>query len=424
MQHISTIEKSTPPLAQEFLKILYQTMTNAPEDLLNREFLIELDNISGYKGKTNIYVEKRNKTVNSIENNHIGKHKNSSNRYNPFSSWNFYFSDGSPGKLTLLIFDPQLMKGIFLSGGVALLMAIGALILTNGLLSWFVAKSIITPLKILERSALNIKNEDLDTPVTYSGKDEFLHVCVAFEEMRLRLKDSLLERLKYEENRKELLSNISHDLKTPITAIKGYVEGIKDGIADTPEKMERYIDTVYSKSVLMNDLIDRLFLFSKLDLGRIQFNFQNIDINTFLKDIFEELKFDYSKMQLQMDLPMKKIPITADPIHLHRVLVNLVDNALKYSGRDRTIIIVSLTEMDHIVEIALTDNGVGISEESLPRIFERFYRSDPARSSLIEGSGLGLSISSQIIKAHGGEMSAESLKNQGTTIRFSLRKKL
>jgi len=424
IRRIYSEDKKEPVLPVLFLTTLYEKMSSEPDIFLERDFLKELDTLSGYKGKTNIYVEKNNHRVNFIENSHGGKHKDRNGQFNPFSSWDFYFSDGSYGTLTIVIFDALVMKEMFISGGVTLLISIGALILTNGLLSYFVARSIINPLKILEQSALNIKNEDLDTPVVYTGKDEFLDVCVVFEEMRIRLKDSLLEQLKYEENRKELLSNISHDLKTPITAIKGYIEGIQDGIADSPEKMEKYINTVYSKTILMNDLIDRLFLFSKLDLNKIQFNFRKIDLGDFLADMCEELQFDYEKLQLQFQSPQIPLFVSADSMHLHRVVINVIDNAVKYSGRETAEVSIALKDLGTLLEVSIKDRGIGISSESLPHIFERFYRSDPARSSQSEGSGLGLSISNQIVQAHGGEMKAESSPGKGTTIRFTLRKSL
>jgi histidine kinase len=238
------------------------------------------------------------------------------------------------------------------------------------------------------------------------------------------LKESLHEQQRYEENRKELLSNISHDLKTPITAIKGYIEGIKDGIADSPEKVEKYIQTVYTKSVLMNDLIDRLFLFSKLDMNKVQFNFQKIDLISYIKDTCDELKFDYPLLEIIFEQKEETpLPVYVDSMHIHRVFSNLIDNAVKYNDKENTVLTISLSSTNDLVTIELEDNSRGISSEYLPHIFERFYRTDKARSSMSEGSGLGLSISKQIISAHGGKISARSTVGQGTTIIFTLRRK-
>ena len=409
-------------LPESFYSQLYKIMAESPDSLMEKAVLRDLDSLSGYKDKTNIFIEKERNLVNSNINSHSGKRMNRHDNYDAVHKWSFYFSDDKPGVVILNIYDSSLVKEMFISGGVSVIVVISILILTNGLLSFFVARSIIKPIKILENAALNIKNENLDRVISYDGKDEFTKVCIAFEEMRIRLKNSLHEQLKYEENRKELLSNISHDLKTPITAIKGYIEGIQDGIADSPQKVEKYMNTVYSKTVLMNNLIDRLFLFSKLDLKRVQFNFQKISLITFMKDIIEELKFDYSDLDFQMAEEDLEIFVSADSIHLHRVFINLIDNAAKYSNKETTTVQIKVNPLKEMIEISIKDNGAGISKEALPHIFERFYRSDPARSSQTEGSGLGLSISSQIITAHGGEIKAESSFDEGTTITFTLRK--
>ena len=410
-------------LPPPFLKILYEAMANNPDLLLEKDFLRKLEKLSGFEDKINFFVEKKGVIVNSLKNNHPGKRIKSHDRNDAADSWKFYFSNNTPGFLTINIYDVALIKDLFVGGGVIVLIAICALILTNGLLSFFVARSIINPIKILKKAALNIKNEDMDTPVIYNGKDEFQDVCLAFEEMRIRLKDSLYEQLKYEENRKELLSNISHDLKTPITAIRGYIEGIRDGIADSPEKIDKYLSTVYTKSVLLNDLIDRLFLFSKLDLKKVQFNFQSIDLVTFIRDTCEELKFDYPNLEILFETgELKSLKVSADSMHLHRVISNLIDNAVKYCDKEKTMVTIYISGADDMAKIEIEDNGIGIKKEYLPHIFERFYRSDPARSSLSEGSGLGLSIARQIINAHGGKIEARSITGEGTTIIFTLRK--
>jgi histidine kinase len=420
----SKADKNEIILSSEFLKSLYSTMVENPEKILKKEFLIELDSLSGFKGETNIFIEKEGRVINSLIQNHMEKKIVRHGRIDAVQTWDFYFSDGTPGFITINIYDVSLVKEMFLNGTFGVITFICILILTNGLLSYFVARSIIKPIKLLKTAAMNIKHEKLDIPVRYDGRDEFLDVCLAFEEMRIRLKESLHEQQRYEENRKELLSNISHDLKTPITAIKGYIEGIKDGIADSPEKVEKYIQTVYTKSVLMNDLIDRLFLFSKLDMNKVQFNFQKIDLISYIKDTCDELKFDYPLLEIIFEQKEETpLPVYVDSMHIHRVFSNLIDNAVKYNDKENTVLTISLSSTNDLVTIELEDNSRGISSEYLPHIFERFYRTDKARSSMSEGSGLGLSISKQIISAHGGKISARSTVGQGTTIIFTLRRK-
>lgn len=421
IRHLYDPEYKKRELPGEFYKELYRTMAENPESLLEKQYLEKLEDLTGYSGRVNMYVYREERTVNRLENFHGGKHHGDGNPMDIFTDWTFRFSDGSAGEFSLFVFDSQRVSGAFISGGVILLAAIVILLLTNGLLSWYMTRSITKPLKVLEKAALQIKNEDLETPVSYEGKDEFDRVCKAFEEMRIRLKDSLYEQIKYEENRKELLANISHDLKTPITAIKGYMEGIRDGIADTPEKVNNYLDTIYNKSVLMNDLIDRLFLFSKLDLGKIQFHFQRIELGAFLQDTFEELRFDYPQMLIFFQKPESEIFVKADSTHLHRVITNLIDNAHKYCDSDPTEVTIFIQKMPNKVELKIRDNGTEIDDQMIPRIFEKFYRADASRSSRKEGSGLGLSIAKQIITAHGGTIKAGKSSGGGLEIIMTLR---
>jgi len=269
-------------------------------------------------------------------------------------------------------------------------------------------------------AANRIKNEDLTTPLIYEGNDEFKDVTTSFEEMRTRLLDTLNKQIKSEENRKELLSNISHDLKTPITTIKGYVEGINDGIAGSPEKLQKYLDTIHKKSILMDQMIDSLFLYSKLDLNRVQFNFREINLSSFLKDICDDMQFNHPEVEIRYDPPHQTLVI-ADVIHLHRVVSNLIDNAIKYRSEARPLIQISVLQEKLSASVKISDNGRGIASEDLIHIFDRFYRADRARSSEIEGSGLGLAISKQIIESHGGIIKAQPSPSGGTEIIFSLR---
>ncbi|HAK46210.1 MAG TPA: hypothetical protein DCO79_09885 [Spirochaeta sp.] len=397
-----------------FLSELYSIIAADPDSLLESGTLEELSRLSGFDG-INIAVyqaEQETATFPSISRHSHGRHLT--------SSWKFYFSDGTSGQLSVFVYDRSMIKGFFPLGGLFFLFVVAALILTNGVLSYFVAGSILKPLSALKAAAHRIKNEDLDSPIVYEGKDEFAGLCSAFEEMRLRLKSSVLEQVKTEENRKELIASISHDLKTPITTIKGYVEGIKDGIADSPEKIEKYIDTVYAKSIMMDELIDSLFLFSKLDLNKVQFNFQNVDLSMFLSDICDEMRFDYPELEISLDAG-SGAEVKADRMHLHRVISNLIDNAVKYRSEKKPGVEIKLSRAESFAVIELRDNGKGIAADEFSHIFDHFYRADPARTTTEEGSGLGLAISKYIIEAHGGSIKAEGQPGLGTKITFTLR---
>ncbi|OMF36719.1 hypothetical protein BK133_08730 [Paenibacillus sp. FSL H8-0548] len=298
--------------------------------------------------------------------------------------------------------------------------------LTSLLLTYFVSRSIIKPIKRLEAAALQIKDGDLSHKVVATTKGEIGQLSNAFEDMRVRLKHSIDQSLQYDENRKMLLSHISHDLKTPISAIKGYVEGIMDGIANTDEKRRRYMETIYRKATDMDQLIDELFLFSKLDLHKVAFDFKEIDITRYLEHFLEEQRFDLDKSGVALHYSSsdaKPLLIAADPDKLSRVLTNILNNCVKYmgdnTGSDSQDIKVSVKEQGAFILVEIEDTGPGIEEDDLPYIFDRFYRAEQSRNLETGGSGLGLAIVKQIIEGHGGIVWAENAEHGGA--RFCLK---
>ncbi|GAV22889.1 sensor histidine kinase [Carboxydothermus pertinax] len=335
----------------------------------------------------------------------------------------FYFPDHTSGSV-YFITDMDVARKIMIRFSITMLVIfLIILVATNGTLTFFVSRSILKPLSQLKTAAEQIKNGNLDYAVKNGSKDEIGELFVSFEEMRKRLKESEEIKKQYEENRKELIANISHDLKTPITAIKGYVEGIRDGVADSPEKLSRYLDTIYRKVLEVDGLIDELFLFSKLDLKKLPFNFEKVNLNRYFEDVAEELEFDLRKkgIELKLNLPKEEIFVQADREKLKRVINNIVDNAVKYMDKDKPQLVINVKDDNNRALVEIADNGPGISDTALPKIFERFYRVDPARTNT-SGSGLGLSIAQKIIEEHGGEIWARSVLGKGTTITFTLKK--
>lgn len=292
-------------------------------------------------------------------------------------------------------------------------------------LTYILSRDIIHPLKKLEEGTHNIQKGNLDFKLEAQSKNEIGRVINSFDRMRYELKKSLEQQIEYEENRKELISSISHDLKTPITSIKGYVEGIMDGVANSPEKLEKYLHVIYNKSEHMDRLIDDLFLFSKLDLNRLPFDMEDIQVSRFIEDCMDELKLEQGhgdikiKMQNQVE---EDTLVIIDSQKIRRVIFNIVQNAIKYMEKDDKILTISLTERQDTVSISIMDNGVGIKKEQLPFIFNKFYRVDESRNTKAGGTGLGLSIAKQIIEAHGGTIWARSQEGEGTTICFTLKK--
>ena len=243
--------------------------------------------------------------------------------------------------------------------------------------------------------------------------------------MRLRLKESAEEKMLHEKQNKELISNISHDLKTPITAIKGYVEGIMDGVADTPEKMDKYIKTVYNKANDMDRLINELTIYSKIDNNRIPYHFHRINVAEYFGDCVEEVGLDLESRHIRLNYSNLVSPdtkIIADPEQMRRVINNIISNSVKYMDKKKGEIDIRILDEVDSIRVEIEDNGKGISAKDLPQIFERFYRTDASRNSSQGGSGIGLSIVKKIIEDHGGYIWATSKEGEGTCMHFVLRK--
>ena len=341
-----------------------------------------------------------------------------------YVKFDFYFPHNEEGSIFVLNkqssyveLTEKLFPILFIS---LLLLAIFII----GLLSYFVSRSVIKPILILKDATGRIKEGDLHFQIPVTSHDEIGQLNQAFEEMRQKLKESIEVQAQYEENRKELISNISHDLKTPITSIIGYVEGIKDGVANTPEKMDKYLTTIHTKAKHMDTLIDELFLFSKLDLNRVPFQFETIELNVFMQELLEEMQMDLSEEGIEVHLQLHSSPlyVTADCEKINRVISNLIHNSVKYMDKEEKKITVTVLSDNDTVIVKVMDNGSGIEADTLPYIFERFYRAEQSRNSNTGGSGLGLAIAKQIIEEHGGNIWVESELGKGTSIFFSLEK--
>lgn len=299
------------------------------------------------------------------------------------------------------------------------------LMLTAILLIFWIYGGIISPINKLQEAAKNVKEGNLNFELKAEKDDEMGQLIQTFEEMRLRLKDNAEEKLRSDKESKELISNISHDLKTPITAIKGYVEGIRDGVADTPEKMDKYIGTIYNKANEMDMLINELTLYSKIDTNRIPYNFAPLPVNAYFDDCAEDLAMELDSKNVEfgyfnyVEVGQK---IIADPEQLKRVINNIVSNSLKYMERERGLINLRVKDVGDFIQVELEDNGKGIAAKDLANIFDRFYRTDASRNSSKGGSGIGLSIVKKIIEDHGGKIWATSKEGTGTVMYFVIRK--
>ncbi len=299
------------------------------------------------------------------------------------------------------------------------------LVVTGLSITAWIYRGIVTPIYKLEEAAQNIKEGNLDFTVEAETNDEMGKLCRNFEDMRQRLKESAEEKLEAEKQNRILISNISHDLKTPITAIKGYVEGIMDGVADTPEKVDKYMRTIYSKAIDMDRLINELTLYAKIDTNRIPYNFKRMKASDYFDDCIEEIGLGLEAEHIGLsyfNYAEDSVEIIADPEQLKRVIDNIIGNSIKYMDKEHGLINIRVKDVGDFIQIEIEDNGKGIAQKDLPFIFDRFYRTDASRNSATGGSGIGLSIVRKIVEDHGGKIWAASKESTGTVMYFVVRK--
>ncbi len=336
---------------------------------------------------------------------------------------NFRFSDGSEGTLFIVTHIKSLISKTLLIDMIIAIVLI--LVFTSLMLTRWIHKGVFLPVNELNTAMQNIAEGNFEYRLSVEGKGEIGELYQNYEEMRLRLKESAEEKVQQEKQNRELISNISHDLKTPITAIKGYVEGIMDGVADTPEKMDKYIRTVYNKANDMDRLINELTIYSGINSNRIPYNFHRINVADYFKDCVEDVGLDLDSKNIELNysnLVDPDVVVIADPEQMKRVINNIIGNSVKYMDKEHGVIDIRILDEIDSIRVEIEDNGKGIAAKDLPNIFERFYRTDSSRNSSKGGSGIGLSIVKKIVEDHGGYIWATSKEGEGTCMHFVLRK--
>ncbi|RAV05683.1 cell wall metabolism sensor histidine kinase WalK [Paenibacillus sp. YN15] len=336
----------------------------------------------------------------------------------------YSLAPGSGGAL-LLLAPVRLNMGFYKTLGLfAAAVFVLSLLLLNAWVSWRFSRAVIRPVFRLKDAAAKISEGDLDGGIAEEGEGEVRELGRTLEIMRIRLKESVDLQQKYDENRKFLVSSISHDLKTPVTSIKGYIEGILDGVARTPEKMQEYLETARSKAELVNTLMDDLLLYSSLDLNQLPYHFEETDLVRYFEDCIADNQYEFQRAGVRLSLAVEleqPAKVRMDRERFKRVIQNIMDNALKYMDKPDGQVAVVLRETRTSAIIEIQDNGRGIPEEDLPYVFDRFYRVDASRKNA-SGSGLGLAIAKQIVEGHEGSLWARSQPGQGTRMMISLKK--
>ena len=302
---------------------------------------------------------------------------------------------------------------------------VGSLIIfvlaTSWLLSRFILKNILLPLKKLQVGAEKIRVGNLEVELQHPSDDEIKPVMETFNLMAQKLSESLKESKLQEENRKELVASISHDLRTPLTTIKAYVEGLIDNVADTPDKKLRYLQVIKKKADELNNLIEQLFLFSKVSLGEKAVPFELIDLKSMLEFFVSENLYVWRKSQAEVTLEIKSnAKILGSFLLLERILSNIIDNSIKYRSEKNFACKINLKVEKKIAILSVSDNGIGVPHDSLKKLTEPFYRTDKACSHTENGTGLGLAIASKAVEMMNGSITFENLTPHGLKVVIEL----
>jgi len=245
------------------------------------------------------------------------------------------------------------------------------------------------------------------------ARDEIGAVMVLHDVTELR---------RLEQVRTEFVANVSHELRTPLTAIHGYLETLLGGALEEREHARRFLEIVFRQTERLGRLLDDLTDLSNIELGRIAMRLEPVRLDEVVDSVLAIIapKAEAGRVALASELAPGLGPVSADRDRLAQVLINLVDNAVKYTPEGGRVTVSARPAADGRVEVAVADTGIGIPPADLPRITERFYRVDKARSRELGGTGLGLAIVKHLVLAHGGELRIESTPGRGTTVRVTL----
>ena len=308
-------------------------------------------------------------------------------------------------------------RGAFLFLGLALLAFI---IATSIFLADFMIRRILPPLEELQTGAEKVEQGDLSVRLSHEEKDELAPLFKSFNMMTSALEASLRQRAQEEENRKELIASMSHDIRTPLTAIKAYTEGLIDGVADTEEKRAHYLAVILRKADELSVMVDQLLLLSKIDVGEKAVPLEEVALDRFIQDVVDDNRDAFLQRGLVIEYRSDgAAAIQGSPLLLERILMNLFTNSAKYKDRDAGRLTLTLEKRDGCVTLTAADDGPGVPEDALPHLFEAFYRTDKARSRTERGSGLGLAITARAMDLMHGTTEAENGSPRGLVIRLT-----
>jgi two-component system sensor histidine kinase SaeS len=305
---------------------------------------------------------------------------------------------------------------------------ISTITLAVGIISIFLHFLMIRPLEksvrliVAESKKIALGNYQAQVPVI--GPAEFKKMANQFNEMSTHLEASFTRLRDSEISRRELIANVSHDLRTPLASIQSYVEALQDGVVEDKDTYQKYLGTIQTESIRMGHLIHDLFDLSRLDAGVEEFQPESYPLEDLIVEKLKSfaIQFDQKKLQVSVQMPDDSPFVQIMPFKIKRVFANLLENAIRYAPEESKIEITVVPRLDQFIEVSVSDQGEGIGEMEQTQLFERFYRTDKSRNRHSGGAGLGLAIAKSMIELHGGRVGVESVKGQGSRFWFTLPK--
>lgn len=294
----------------------------------------------------------------------------------------------------------RLRNLLMISGLGAFLLALGMILIMSKLLS--------RPLLQMQQMTNKMAKGNWETRLQVRSRDEIGMLGRSINDLAASLQ-------RYRDTRRAFFSNISHELRTPVTYLQGYAKVLKDGLVDSDKEKKQYLSIIYQESIRLEHLINDLFALSKIEEGQIKLNMEWVDLKTTIKTAVRKvkLKAEEKRLSLQLDLHDHVPLIRGDRKRMEQVLLNLLENAIRYT--EKGSVLVRLTTTKEATVLSVSDTGIGISEEELPYIFERFYRVEKSRAREYGGTGLGLSIVKKYVEMQGGTVRVDSQIGVGTT---------
>ena len=371
-------------------------------------------------------IEELNKMRNELVYEHRKfYHKSNHKQFNEFNRIHRYLRWMRP---TGLLISIALILGIFKFVNVeAITIFFGVAFIIHQIFQTYITirmeKRIMKPIEKLKDGVEQIARGNYDVRIDNNVYNEIGMLIYDFNKMAESLKNSEKMKLEYEENRKALIANISHDLKTPITSINGYIEALVDGVVTSPDKVNNYLNIIHNNTIYINNLIDDLFLFSKLDMQKLDFNFERVKIKPFMRDLMEEFNFILKEKNIEFkfeDNLFEELEANIDGKRIYQVIRNVIGNAIKYGQQENAVIEVELSNNNEVIKVEIKDNGLGIPEDKLSNIFKRFYRIDTERTKDFMSTGLGLAIAKEMVEAHRGKIYASSIMGKGSTFTIEM----